>query len=50
MTDKIVKPIHAREGEVIDIHWHLKNGTVLIERRTTPPAATQQTRTTEPSE
>lgn len=49
MTDKIVKPIHAREGEVVDIHWHLRNGSVLIDRRTAPPAATQEARATEPA-
>lgn len=33
----IVHPIHTREGEVVDIHWHLKDGTVFIERRDSPP-------------
>lgn len=37
----IVNPIHAREGDVVDIHWRLKNGQVYIERRTTPPEATR---------
>jgi hypothetical protein len=33
-----VHPIHAREGEAVDIHWHrTKGGPVYIERRTCPP-------------
>ena len=36
----IVNPIHAREGEWVDIHWRLKNGAVLVERRSCPPRAT----------
>ncbi len=35
-----VNPIHVQEGEVVDIHWRLKSGRILVERRTCPPAAT----------
>lgn len=37
----IVKPIHAHEGECIDIHWHTTTG-IFIERRTCPPKATRE--------
>lgn len=40
----IVHPVHAREGEVVDIHWHLKDGTVYVERRYIPPPATREAR------
>jgi hypothetical protein len=28
----IVNPIHAREGEVVDIHWHTKQGDIFVQR------------------
>jgi hypothetical protein len=38
----IVLPIHAREGETIEIHWHTKDGTVHHQRVTCPPRATRE--------
>lgn len=35
----IVRPIHAREGEVVDIHWHT-GSEIFVERRTCPPKPT----------
>lgn len=44
----IVRPIHVQEGEVVDIHWRLKDGTIFIERRDSPPPrATREQRTDE---
>lgn len=39
----IVKPIHAREGEAIDIHWHTAT-EIFVERRTCPPKASREAR------
>jgi len=44
----IVNPIHAREGEVVDIHWRLKTGQVYIERYTCPPEDVLKERMTKP--
>ena len=44
MSMPIVKPIHAREGEAIDIHWHTKTA-VMIERRTCPLITVLEART-----
>jgi hypothetical protein len=38
-----IKPIHAREGDSIDVHWHCEDGT-YIERLTCPPKATRDAR------
>lgn len=36
-----IHPIHVREGDAVDIHWHLKN-KIFIERRTVPPPEVTQ--------
>lgn len=38
-----VKPIHAREGEVVEIHWHTATN-IFVERRTCPPQPTREVR------
>ncbi len=41
----VVNPIHVKEGEVVDIHWHLKDGAVWVERiHNPPPKATRDSR------
>jgi hypothetical protein len=37
----IVLPIHAREGETVEIHWHTHDGKVHYQRVTCPPRATR---------
>ena len=37
----VVKPIHARDGEIVDIHWHVDAG-IYIERRRCPPKSTRE--------
>lgn len=37
MPMPIVNPIHAREGEVVDIYWRLHDGRVHVERQSCPP-------------
>ena len=39
----IVKPIHARDGEVVDIHWHTLDG-IHVQRVTCPPRPTRDAR------
>ena len=42
MTDhRVVLPVHAREGETVEIHWHTTDGTVHYQRVTCPPRATR---------
>ena len=40
---KIIKPIHAREGEFVDIHWHCSEG-IHVERLACPPLSTREAR------
>jgi hypothetical protein len=41
MPAKIVLPIHAKEGETVEIHWHTEEGHVYHQRVTCPPQATR---------
>lgn len=41
-TMPIVRPVHAHEGDVVDIHWRLKNGTLIVERREAPAKPTRE--------
>jgi hypothetical protein len=41
---KVVHPIHAKDGEVVDIHWRLADGKTFLERRTCPPQAYRDSR------
>jgi hypothetical protein len=56
----IVNPIHARVGEIVEIHWHRNDRPepgvdpatridVLRERHTAPPVATWDARSKRPA-
>jgi len=38
---KIILPIHAKENEIVQIHWHCQEG-VYIDRHTCPPKSTRE--------
>lgn len=44
-----VVPVHVEYGQSVDLYWRLKDGQVLVERRTCPPAATAAVRLEEQS-
>ena len=43
IKNKIINPIHVREGDFVDIHWHTPE-EIYIERRECPPKATREAR------
>lgn len=54
----VVKPIHARVGEIVEIHWHRTDAgqsaadpkartSILLERHTAPPVAAWDARAKE---
>ena len=43
MTEPVVKPIHAREGDQIDVYWHCNEG-IFVQRVTCPPKTTREVR------
>lgn len=43
----IVRPIHARDTDVVEIHWHTAR-EIFVERRSVPPKATREAKAAEP--